>query len=163
MQRVIVLFLFLFMITSARGQESDNYPVYDFDGFAEAYLKNGSDSLYVINFWATWCAPCVEEMPAFRKAQETLKDEKVRFVLASLDFGRNVEDRVKTFARRHELKAEIVILDDPDSNSWINRVDPSWSGALPATIMLQGDRSSFYEQTFHYEELLREIRNNLKP
>ncbi len=163
MQRVIVLFLFLFIITSAHGQETDNYPVYDFDGFEAAYLNAASDSLYVINFWATWCAPCVEEMPAFRKAQEHFEDEKVRLVLASLDFGRNVQDRVKSFAKRHQLNAEIVILDDPDSNSWINKVDPSWSGALPATIMLQGDQKSFYEQTFHYEELVREIRNNLKP
>lgn len=127
-------------------------PSVDFDGL-EPRLSTGSDSVYVVNFWATWCVPCVKELPEFERINEEYADRKVNVLLVSLDNPNHMESRVIPFIEKHGLKSEIILLDDPRSHHWIPRVDESWSGAIPATIVFTRNSRSFYEKVFTWEEL----------
>ncbi len=159
--KLIILTLILFTSATLQAQ---NIKTYDsFESF-EHLLHKENDTTYVVNFWATWCAPCVKEMPAFRKVYNEYKNQKVRFVMTSMDFGSNVESRVKAFMKRHKIPdgMKVVILDDPKSNSWINKVNKNWSGAIPATLVYKMDKRNFYEKEFTYSELKKIIKSKLE-
>ena len=134
---------------SADGKEIE---VMDFDAFFPR-LEMDNDSVYVINFWATWCAPCVRELPAFEQLHETYSDRKVKVILVSLDNPDLIDDRVIPFIERMDLQSEVILLDDPNSNRWIPLVSEKWSGAIPATVIYSASHRSFHEREFEFEEL----------
>ena len=136
-------------------------PTVDFKEFNSRYLQQKNDTTYIINFWATWCKPCVKELPAFEKINEQYKGQKVKVVLASLDFPDKIEKQVIPFLEKHNLQSEVVLLDDPDANSWIPRVSEDWSGAIPATIIYNQQERKFFEGSFTYEELNNELTSIL--
>jgi len=155
--RFKILISIIFFIAFAQKSFSQHYNVYNFQQL-EPLLNQKSDTTYVINFWATWCGPCVTEMPAFNQLHNTYLKNKVRVILVSLDFGKDYQKRVKSFADKHLLKPWIVILDDPNSNEWIDKVNTNWSGALPATLIYYKNKRLFFEQSFTYEELEKEVK-----
>jgi len=156
---ILILIAWGFATEDSKAQE---VPVYEgFESF-KPLLQRDNDSTYVINFWATWCSPCVKEMPYFQKAHEKYSDDKLHVVLVSLDFGRRAEERVKKFLQDKNLTPRVVILDDPQSNSWINQVDSGWSGAIPATVIYNASERSFYEKQFTKEELFSAIEQKLQ-
>lgn len=127
----------------------------------EPRLQMNDGNTWVINFWATWCAPCVKEMPYFERIGSEYADQRVKVLLVSLDFVNQLERRVIPFIKDHGLKSEVILLNDPRSNSWIPKVSDDWSGALPATLIYNADSRSFYEQTFTYDELKAAIEKAL--
>jgi len=132
--------------------EAKEVEVMDFDTFLPR-LEMDNDSVYVINFWATWCAPCVRELPAFEQLNETYSDQKVKVILVSLDNPDLIDDRVIPFMERMGLQSEVILLDDPNSNRWIPLVSEEWSGAIPATVIYSAGHRSFHEREFEFEEL----------
>ncbi len=135
-------------------------PAVSFDQL-QPRLSTNTDSVFVVNFWATWCVPCVKELPEFEKLNEVYADMKVKVLLVSLDNPRHMVSRVMPFIEQHNLRSEIVLLDDPRSNRWIPEVDESWSGAIPATVFFTKDSRSFYEKAFTYEELENIVKSKL--
>ena len=129
----------------------------DFNDF-ESRLHIKNDSIYVVNFWATWCAPCIIELPYFEKINAEYKNKKVKVLLVSLDMNKQVERSLLPFIKRKKLQSEVVHLHDPDANAWIPKVDPNWSGAIPATVIYSDGKRKFYERSFTYEELENEIK-----
>lgn len=144
-------------IKSAEG----GIPVYDFAGF-EPLINKEDDKTYVINFWATWCKPCVKELPAFEAINQEYADKGVEVILVSLDFSEKLESQVVPFVEKHGLKSDIVLLDDVDSNSWIPKVSEDWSGAIPATLIYNKTARKFYEGSFTYEKLETELKTFLQ-
>lgn len=121
-----------------------------------SYWKNNtSDTVYVLNFWATWCGPCVAELPEFEKLNQNYKDKNVQVVLINTDFKRNLETDVKSFVKKNNLQSRVVFLNEPRANNYINLVNPDWSGAIPATLIIANNKSyqRFFEQKLSYEEL----------
>ncbi|WP_245964547.1 TlpA family protein disulfide reductase [Rufibacter immobilis] len=106
----------------------------------QKYLNSTSDTTYVINFWATWCKPCIEELPNFEAVQKQYAGQPVHVVLVSMDFAKDLEKKVIPFVTRRQLKSTAFLLDEPDQNAWIDTVDPSWSGAIPATLLVNNRR-----------------------
>ncbi|MFI1770880.1 TlpA disulfide reductase family protein [Thalassobellus citreus] len=131
--------------------------VYDFNGFKK-FLNKKNDTIYVINFWATWCAPCVKELPSFEKLNETYANKNVKVILVSLDFPHLYEKKLKPFIKEKKLKSKVIALDDADMNTWIPQINKSWSGSIPATIIYKNDTSKFFEQSFSFEELETELK-----
>lgn len=127
-------------------------PVFSFSGF-ETLLNQKNDTTYVVNFWATWCAPCVKEMPYFEKLQDKYKDQKVKVIFVSLDFADNINNRVIPFLEAKKLKSKVILLDEPKAHKWIPKINENWSGAIPATLIYKADKSVFYEQSLTYDEL----------
>lgn len=126
--------------------------LYTYEAFKK-YLEAENDTTYVVNFWATWCKPCVEELPSFEQLYQNYKDKKVRLILVSLDFEKQIESKLIPFMNKHQLKGEVLVLKQKGMNDWIDKIDPSWSGALPATVIYNKDKRAFFEQSFEYEEL----------
>lgn len=120
-----------------------------------AMSLNNSDTTYVINFWATWCKPCVDELPAFEKIGEQYKDEKVKILLVSCDFKKQLTQRVVPFVKQKKLKSSVVLMDESDPNSWIEKVDSRFTGAIPATLIINGkkDFRFFKEGEISFDEL----------
>lgn len=156
----IGLILFTAFTLGAKSADSQTIPVYNFDQF-QHHLQQNDDSLYVINFWATWCGPCVKELPYFESVNTDYASRKVKVVLVSLDFEGQIESRLKPFLERKNIQSQVVMLDDPDANSWIDKVDAQWSGAIPATVIYSAHSREFYEKSFTREELLREVDKHL--
>lgn len=106
-------------------------------------IHNKSDTIYVINFWATWCKPCVQELPEFEKLniKNTNTKTKIKVILVSLDFKENLNDKLIPFLQKNNYTTECVILDEVDGNSFINNINPKWSGAIPATYFTKTNKS----------------------
>ncbi|MFD0991460.1 TlpA disulfide reductase family protein [Mariniflexile jejuense] len=134
--------------------------VYDFAGF-EKFLNKNDDKIYVINFWATWCAPCVKELPYFEKLNSEYANKNVEVLLVSLDFPHLYESKLKPFIKEKKLKSKVIALDDVDMNTWIPKVNEAWSGSLPATIIYKNNKRKFFEQSFTFQELEKEINQFL--
>lgn len=126
------------------------------------YLEKKNDTTYVVNFWATWCLPCIKEMPYFQRIHDQFTGHGVKVLLVSLDFVNHIESRLKPFIQKHQLTPEVLVLSDPDANSWISQVSPAWSGALPATLVYNRHSVDFYEKSFTYEELEQIVKRKLE-
>ncbi|WP_242094901.1 TlpA family protein disulfide reductase [Aestuariivivens sediminicola] len=134
--------------------------IYDYDGF-EAFLNKKDNKVHVVNFWATWCAPCVKELPYFEQLNASYADENVEVLLVSLDFPHLYESKLKPFILKNKLASKVIVLDDPDMNRWIPKVDSLWSGSIPATVIYNKHERKFFEQSFTYSELENELKSFL--
>lgn len=101
----------------------------------QSLLTTKSDKIQIINFWATWCGPCVKELPLIEKIGQERSDIRVTLVSLDLDLDANPE-KVYKFVERKGIKSNVLILDESDPNSWIDKIDKRWSGSLPATIVI---------------------------
>ena len=144
-----------------KNTRSIDLEVYNFDEFSK-FLNKKDDKVYVINFWATWCAPCVKELPYFERINKEYGGKNVEVILVSLDFPHLYESRLKPFIVNKKLKPKVIALDDPDMNNWIPKVDSTWSGSIPATIIYKNSTREFFERSFTYNELETELKPFLK-
>ncbi len=150
----IPLLFALVGFSQAKSQDKPNVPVYSFAQLESMlYPSADNDTLYLFNFWATYCAPCIKELPEFDRIGEELSAQKVKVLLVSLDFKSQLESRVIPFIQKRGVKSKVVLLSDPDANAWIDKVSSEWSGALPATLAVKGAKREFYEKAFTYDEL----------
>ena len=119
-------------------------------------LNQKGNKTYVVNFWATWCAPCIKELPYF---EELNNNKNIEVILVSLDFPKHKEKRLLPFIKKRQLSSRVILLDDDNENFWINDISSTWSGALPATLIYTQNRRGFYEQSFTKEELFQEVKS----
>lgn len=131
--------------------------IFNFSQF-QPYLEQENDTLYVINFWATWCAPCVKEIPYFEQLGEKYKDEKLKVIMVSLDMRNQLESKLIPFIEKSKMKNEVILLDDPRFNDWIPLVDDKWTGAIPATLIYGKGFRAFYPREFTFAELDEIVR-----
>ncbi len=142
----------------AESEASDEvkFPIYDYEGLKPLlYMDDGKT--YVINFWATWCKPCLIELPYFEQINAEQKDNNVEVILVSLDMPSMWKSRLEPYVEKKGLKSKVVILDDPKQNDWIPKIDETWGGGIPATLIYNKDKRNFYAQEFTYEELNEEL------
>jgi thiol-disulfide isomerase/thioredoxin len=119
-------------------------------GDLEKIINSGEDKLFVINFWATWCGPCVKEFPLFVKVSEDYSKQKVKFIMVSLDFPSQADKQLIPFLKKNRSSLHVALMTDMDYNSWIDKVDRSWQGDLPATLIFNNPRN---RRVFHNGEL----------
>ncbi len=128
------------------------------------FLSRNNDTTYVINFWATWCQPCVKELPVFDSLYLSFRDKKIKIILVSLDNVKELERKVIPFVHQRRIKPEVLLLDETDYNKWIDRVEPSWGGAIPATLIYnyRNRFRKFIEGETDFKELSRMVRSSSK-
>lgn len=119
-----------------------------------------NDTIYVINFWATWCKPCVAELPYFEKINSEFKDKKVKVILVSLDFEKQIKTKLIPFIEKRKIDSEVILLLDDKAVNWIDKVDESWTGSIPATVFYNNDYWEFYEGEFETYEDIKKIVNS---
>jgi thiol-disulfide isomerase/thioredoxin len=155
--RAAVIAILLIRATMGFGQ---TIPDIDRTYLTELTGRN-SDTTYVINFWATWCSPCVKEIGYFQELHEEYASRKLKVILVSLDFPNQKEKRVVPFLEEKGITAPVKLLSDLDYNGWINLVDPSWSGAIPATLIYNSDGRVFLEKELTRNELYEHVEQIL--
>lgn len=155
--RIGILAMMLSIFSNANAQTVAD--IYSLDQY-QSRVHQDNDTLYVVNFWATWCAPCVQEMPYFVALSKEYAHLPIKFVLVSLD-AKDKLDGVRTFLRRKEINLETHLLSAGDPNVWINALEPSWQGSIPATFLYQkGAKLNFKESSFeNQKELASFIKN----
>lgn len=125
-------------------------------------LEKKDGKTYVVNFWATWCAPCVKELPDFEKLNKAYASKNVEVLLVSLDFPKQVDKKLIPFIVKKNIQSKVVLLDDINEDVWIKAIDENWTGAIPATIIYNKNKRKFYEQSFTYNTLEQELLTFLK-
>ncbi|GAA4359244.1 hypothetical protein GCM10023185_25700 [Hymenobacter saemangeumensis] len=123
-------------------------------------LARPGDTTYVVNFWATWCKPCLEELPAFEQLRARHRRDKVQVLLISLDFRSKLESKVQPFVQQRRLASPVWLLNETDPNVFIDQVDPAWSGALPFTLIFNNARKQ--RKSFERPLTLAELEAELK-
>jgi thiol-disulfide isomerase/thioredoxin len=156
---VSYLLLLLFGALST-GISAQHVPVYSFDQL-EPVLNKRNDTTYVINFWATWCKPCVKEMPDLMKANQNFKDQKFKMILVSMDFDIHLRTKVIPFINEQNIDTDVILLNDSKQHEWIEKVNNRWSGAIPITILFNKDFYFFREGEITFEELNEIITKNI--
>lgn len=112
-----------------------------------------NDTTYVINFWATWCSPCVKEIVFFEDLHRENQGEKLKVILVSLDFPNRAKTQLLPFLKEKSITAPVLLMTNMDYNSWIEELDPDWSGAIPASLIQKGEKRMFLEGEISREEL----------
>jgi len=125
-------------------------------------LKKNNDTTYAINFWATWCKPCVKELPEFEEINQHFKNSKFKMILVSLDFDSQLDSKVRPFVKNQNLQSQVVLLADTKQNDWIDKVNTEWSGSIPVTVIYNKDFYFFKEGSMSYDELNEIITKNIK-
>jgi len=155
LKQAITVLLIMFTYSGIQAQNKA-IPVVGFSEFKHT-LSSTSDTVYIINFWATWCAPCRKEIPQFEQIHKDYSGDKVKVLLVSLDFPDQKEKSLKSFIITNKVTAPVILLNEPDANSWIDIVDPSWSGALPATLIFRKENRNFFEKELTYQDIKNSI------
>lgn len=124
-------------------------------------MAQKSDTVLVVNFWATWCGPCVAELPYFETVSTRYAQHKVKVLLVNLDFISELKKKVIPFiAKRRIQSSTVVLLDEPNYNSWIDKIDADWSGAIPFTVIINMAKQErkVFERAFTQAELENELK-----
>ena len=167
-----LLALTIYSCTSTEAQNTINEQdsaeyrrdIVDFKGFQDFALQEDGQ-LKLINFWATWCAPCVEELPHFLEVYHDKKSDDFSMCFVTLDRARDMDTKVIPFAEKNDMNADILLLDDvKNMNTWIRAVDSTWTGSIPATVLYRdGKKLEFIEGQLSKEELLALITKHQTP
>lgn len=147
-QKIILSFL----IFTYTAQSQTISKVYKINDLLERISNN--DTTYIVNFWATWCKPCIEELPAFDSLYQVIKDKKIKVVLVSLDFIDDLKTKVNPFLKKNKIKSNCVLLDEVNGNNFINKISKNWSGAIPATLFKNQSHLILIENKLNLKELL---------
>lgn len=117
----------------------------------------------IINFWATFCVPCIKELPHFQKLAQQYKNNGVQLYLVSLDVADAYPRKIDAFTKRLKITAPTIFLDETNADEFCPVVDKSWSGAIPATLFLNKKTGyrKFIEEELSEEALESEIKKML--
>ena len=129
----------------------------------EDYIST-SDSVLVINFWATFCKPCIEEIPYFESTVNKYKDKKVKLLLVSLDLKDEYPKNIQSFAAKNNYTSQIVWLNETNADYFCPKVDKAWSGGIPATLIINNKSGyrKFFEDELKPEEFETELKKAIE-
>lgn len=150
MRQLTAIVFLIFITTIAKAQKIEAYT-------APQLMERVSnpDTMYVVNFWATWCAPCVKELPEFDRLAKAFADKPVKVLLVSLDFKEDYPGKVIKFINKKKLAHEVAWLNETDANVFIPQIDNSWQGSIPATLLIyhKNEYRNFFEGVIKAERL----------
>jgi thiol-disulfide isomerase/thioredoxin len=151
MKWIVLIFLFLHLSSSA--QEIRQMKIDDLETFISTVSKPT-----VINFWATWCRPCIEEMPYFNKIVNQSKNTDLVFV--SLDKYTAYPEEIRSFIRSKKIDATLIWLNETDADVFCPRIDEDWQGSIPATLFINHEKNyrRFIESQISPAELRKQLR-----
>lgn len=133
-------------------------------GDVDQFIKDAPTEVVIVNFWATFCKPCVAEIPFFIKNINAIGPDKITLVLVSLDLPNQFPKKIEAFAKQHKFNTKIVWLNETNADYFCPKIDSAWSGSIPATLMINkktGERF-FYEEEMteaEFNERLKKVLN----
>jgi thiol-disulfide isomerase/thioredoxin len=156
---IIALLFFAIAFTNANAQ---SIPKWKLDDLKTAISK--ADKPTIFNFWATFCKPCVAEIPYFQQLAKKYESAGVQLVLISLDLSEAYPKQISSFATKYKFTSPIKFLDETNADLFCPAVDDSWSGAIPASLFINNKKGyrKFFEEQLSKERLEKEIQSMLK-
>lgn len=158
MKSFLPILIVTILFTSCKSKVSDkNATIEILEQFSElqSIIDSEKDTLLVLNFWSTYCPPCIKEMPLFNKLESEFKNKKIRILLISLDDVTQLESRIYPFVKKHGIVQEVMILKDQNYSKWTEKIDESWYGALPAALIIKGEKRNFRFGSYETYEALK--------
>lgn len=142
MKNVGLLAFLLLAFTAIKAQDIS---VQKIEGLKQRYMRN-DDTTYIINFFATWCGPCVHELPVLRQFIQDHQNEKIKFIFVSLDGGASM-GKLQKFIKKNKLQAPVVLLNESSDFSWLPYIDKRWQGSIPVTKVVNSSKkvNAFFE------------------
>ncbi len=158
-RNILMLILGLYLSVIQAFSQSEKVRVIRFEDLRKE-INHVTDTTLVVHFWATWCKPCVEELPNYEKLSQEYAKKRIRFLMVSMDFPKDIKDKVEPFIAKNSINSEVVLLDEPDYNAWIDEIDKDWSGTIPATLMvnLTMRKRIFFEGQAKMDKFLEELK-----
>lgn len=158
MKRILLTSYFL-LLTSLLFSQVKKIKITDL----EEHIRN-SDHPLVISFWATWCAPCVEEIPWLQEGVAKFKEQQVELVLVSLDFPRDFPEHIDTFIKKKNFSATFYWLDESNADYFCPKIHPRWEGGIPATLFVNNKTGyrRFFDRALTDRQVVPEINAALK-
>lgn len=154
MKKIVLLFGLMVMMSDSYAQDIKKLKIEEL-----MTMIDTSTTPIVVNFWASWCSPCIKEIPWFEKTVAEHKDKGVKLLLVSLDFANDYKKKVlHQFVKKNKYSSQVVWLDETDADRFCPPIDSSWGGAIPATLMVNNKKG--YKQFFEFQ--LKEERFKLE-
>ena len=122
-----------------------------------------SDSVLVINFWATFCKPCIEELPYYQTIINKYKDQKVKLLMVSMDLKDAYPAKIEAFKSANNYTNQVVWLNESNADYFCPKVDKSWMGGIPSTLFINPKTGyrKFFEQQMRPEQFEAELKKAL--
>ena len=155
--KTVFILLFVCISLLSFSQEIKKIKITDL----EKTIKESKEPM-IITFWATYCLPCLKEIPYF---QDQAKSKKVELLLVSVDLQEAYPKQISSIAKKLKFTAPIKWLDETDADYFCPRVDSSWSGGLPSTLFINNATSyrKFIEDEISKDEFEKQIQALLVP
>ena len=172
MKKIALSVLLMFVVFACQSKKETDEAIVsneqltlitDYNDLFAKFTQN-DDKLYVVNYWATWCKPCVEELPDFMEVNNELKDNRhFKMILVSLDKASALETDVQDFIEDNNISTDVYLLSDNKRQmQWIPRVNERWSGAIPSTAFYKnGEQVAFVEGQLNKQQLTEIIQQHL--
>jgi thiol-disulfide isomerase/thioredoxin len=154
MYKLLLIVIAVFLVQTGGAQQIRSIKITDLEKTVAE-----SKTPLIVNFWATYCVPCVEEIPFFQEEVKKQKANGVQLLLVSLDLKTYYPQKIKSFAARRKFTAPILWLNETNADYFCPKVDPKWSGVIPATLFINNATGyrKFYEEPLSRETLKKEI------
>lgn len=139
MKKIFFLFIITISLQHAFAQSIQSYT-------ADDLIKRVSnkDTTYIVNFWATWCLPCISELPEFTKLYNDYKGKPVKVLMVSCNLKEEYPNKLQDYISRKNILQEVVWLSDTDIDHYRPAIDERWSGQIPSTIIFDNKKKQRY-------------------
>lgn len=150
-------FAILFVLLLSFNGNAQTVPAWKITALEEWIQK--SDSPAIVSFWATWCKPCLGEIPYFEALAAKYKEKGVKLLLVSLDMEEDYPNAIVSTIQKRKFISEVVWLDETNADYFCPKIDSSWSGALPSTLLINNKKGyrKFFEEAIPEQKLEQEI------
>lgn len=156
--RLILLLILSTACFSSNAQTIDSWKVTKL----QDYIAK-SDSVLVINFWATFCKPCIEELPYYQTIINKYKDQKVKLLMVSMDMKDAYPAKILAFKNENKYSNQVVWLNESNADYFCQKVDKAWMGGIPSTLFINPKTGyrKFFEQQMRPEQFESELKKAL--
>ena len=160
--KLVKFFILLTSLLAVSNAKAQNIAVWKLNDLKVA-MQNAKEPT-IINFWATFCKPCIAELPYFQALADRYKSKGVKLIMVSLDLKEAFPEKVSSFAKKLKLTSPVVFLDESNADIFCPAVDSSWSGAIPASIFINNNSGykKFLEEEVSKDKLEKEINAMLE-
>ncbi len=131
MKKNLFVFCLFFLITQVYAQNIEKVTIKDVVHFIDTTQQPA-----IINFWATWCTPCVHELSYFENEIKAVAGNSVKVILISVDYADDYPKTIAKFVQQHGYNATIWWLNETNAADFCPKIDRSWNGNIPATLMV---------------------------
>jgi len=119
----------------------------------------------IVNFWATFCVPCIQEMPYFQETARLYQSQNVSLLFVSLDLQEAYPTKVNAMAKKLQLSFPVVWLNETNADYFCPKIDTTWSGGMPSSLFVNNATGyhKFFEDQLSRDKLEGVIREMIEP